>query len=118
MRDMARNTRLYGISVVTEVCVTDPGVAKLLENWLSILKDSLSSPRRTSPFRPNLATTDLFLEIDRKLQLLVRRPPDHAHHTVSWPHDLDTDNRVQDIQIVIQIIIVVSLMWSSPCQVS
>ena len=60
----------YGISVVTEAYVTDPGVAEQLENWMVLpAKENVPIP----------ATTDLFLEIDRKLQLLIRRPRSPHH---------------------------------------
>jgi hypothetical protein len=56
----AYNTAEHGISIVTEVHVTDPSVAEQLETSLAILRDLAAKENVHLP-----ATTDLFLEIDQ-----------------------------------------------------
>ena len=75
-----------GISVVTEAHVTDPGVAERLGGCLSMIR--VLTARKNI----NLAkTTDLFLEMDQDLRKCSYWFADHAHRTIFWLHQVDTN---------------------------
>jgi hypothetical protein len=82
----AYNTAEDGISIVTEAHVTDPSVAEQLEISLAMLRDLAAKENVHLP-----ATTDLFLEIDQDTETCSYWFADHAHRTVFWLHQVDTD---------------------------
>ena len=71
---------------LTEGYVTDTGTAELLENWLSKIRALATKENVPIP-----ATTVLFLEIDQELGSCSYWFADHAHRSVFWLHDVDTD---------------------------
>jgi len=74
-----------GISVVTEAHVSDPCVARLLENSVAMLKALATKENVQLP-----TTTDLFLEIDQDTETCSYWFADHALRTVFWLHPVHT----------------------------
>jgi hypothetical protein len=80
------NTAEDGISIVTEAHVTDPSVAAQLDTSVAMLRALAAEENVHLP-----ATTDLFIEIDEDTETCSYWFADHAHRTVFWLHDVDTD---------------------------
>jgi hypothetical protein len=57
-----------------------------LETWLSKIRGLADKKNIPIP-----ATTDLFLEIDQELGSCSYWFADHAHRSVFWLHNVDTD---------------------------
>jgi hypothetical protein len=74
------------MSVVTEAYVTELGVAEQLEGWLVTIRALAAKENVHIP-----QTTDLFLELDQDLGSCSYWFADHAHRTVFWLHDVDTN---------------------------
>jgi hypothetical protein len=75
------------MSVVTEAYVTERGVAEQLEGWLTTIQSLAAKENVHIP-----QTTDLFLELDQESGSCSYWFADHAHRTVFWLHDVDTNN--------------------------
>jgi hypothetical protein len=81
----AYNRSQAGITFVTEADVLEPGISDRVEGWVAVIRGLAADYHVNLP-----VTSDLFVEIDQKMDSCYYYFADHEHRTIFWLHSVDT----------------------------
>ncbi len=77
-------TKAAGITIITEACISEPGVSDQLDAWTAIVRDMIADKNVQLQ-----ETSHLFLELYQP-GICNYYFVDHGHRSVFWLHTIDT----------------------------